>query len=64
MTNSDQQAAEFIGDIVQSRDCIPDLAFGVGVLSSQVVADRVDCDQSDVADLERGLFEPVEITWE
>src|SRR5512132_2347877 len=52
---------ELVGGFVQGRDRVADLALFVGVGAVEVVADRVDDDEPDVAELERRPLEPVEI---
>jgi hypothetical protein len=53
MADSKDDAAELVGERVKAVDRVSDEAFLIGICAAQVVADRVDDDQPDVANLER-----------
>ena len=56
--DAEDHAGEFVREPVQALSGEADGTFLIGVSAAEVVADRVEDDQADVANHERGLFEP------
>ena len=51
VADTDDRAAELVGESVQAADRVADEPFLVGVDAAEVVADRVDDEQADLTDL-------------
>jgi hypothetical protein len=56
VADANKDAAELVGELVESGDRVPYCSLRVGVLVEQVITDRVDDDQSDIADPEGELL--------
>ena len=50
VADTDDRAAEFVGERVEAADRVADEPFLVGVDAAEVVADRVEDDEADLAD--------------
>jgi hypothetical protein len=61
---TNEQAVEVVGELVERCDGVPGFGVRVGVAVADVVRDRVDYEQTDAAEVESVLAQPVDVVWQ